>query len=169
MIGWCPRRGSPASVAGVDTGDTAPDFELTDQTGVPRRLSTVLADGPVVLFFYPIASSSGCTSEVCHFRDLGDQFAAAGAQPLGISPDDVATQKQFADAHTFDFPLLADPDGAVAAQYGVRRRGLLAKMAPVKRTTFVIGPDRTVLGVIASERKMLQHGDEALALLRTGS
>ena len=51
-------------------GDEVPDFELPDQDGRPRRLSTLLADGPVVLFFYPAAMTGGCTKEACHFRDL---------------------------------------------------------------------------------------------------
>jgi peroxiredoxin Q/BCP len=91
-------------------GDEVPDFELPDQDGVPRRLSILLKDGPVVLFFYPAAMTAGCTAETCHFRDLAAEFAAARAQRIGISPDTVDTQKQFAQKHTVDFPLLADRD-----------------------------------------------------------
>jgi peroxiredoxin Q/BCP len=58
----------------VNLGDQVPDFELPDETGTPRRLGALLDNGPVVLFFYPVASSGGCTQEVCHVRDL----AAAG-------------------------------------------------------------------------------------------
>src|SRR5580704_16151250 len=81
--------------AGMQTGELVPDFELPDQDGVPRRLSTLLADGPVVLFFYPAAMTPGCTKEACHFRDLAGEFAAIGAQPVGISADGVDKQKQF--------------------------------------------------------------------------
>lgn len=150
----------------MDQGDTAPDFELVDQTGTPRRLSTLLADGPVVLFFFPIASSNGCTAEACHFRDLSEDFAGTGATVVGCSPDEVGTQRQFADAHSLAFPLLADPDGAVAAQFGVKRSGLLGKLGPVQRRTFVIDPDATVRAVVTGERKPHHHGDDALAVLR---
>src|SRR6476469_6923437 len=82
---------------GMQTGDEVPDFELPDQTGTPRRLSTLLADGPVVLFFYPAAMTTGCTKEACHFRDLATEYRDAGVQRIGISVDDVVKQKQFAD------------------------------------------------------------------------
>ena len=146
-------------------GEPVPDFELPDQDGTPRRLSTMLADGPVVLFFYPAAMTSGCTKESCHFRDLAGEFAKAGAQRVGISTDSVDKQRQFAEQNGFDYPLLSDADGAVATQFGVKR-GLLGKLMPVKRTTFVIDTDRTVLDVIASETSMDTHADKALEVLR---
>ena len=149
----------------VAAGDTAPDFTLPDQAGIERRLSELLTDGPVVLFFYPAAMTPGCTKEACHFRDLAAEFAEAGAQRVGISRDGVAKQAQFADTKSFDYPLLSDEDGAVAARYGVKR-GLLGALLPVKRTTFVIAEDRTVLAVIASEVNMDAHADGALQALR---
>lgn len=142
----------------------APDFELPDQDGHARRLSALLADGPVVLFFYPGADTPLCTAEACHFRDLAADFAAAGAQRVGISMDSVQAQSAFAAKRGFDYPLLSDADGAVAAQFGVKR-GLLGKIAPVKRTTFVIGRDRVVLQVIASELRANEHADRALKFL----
>jgi peroxiredoxin Q/BCP len=109
--------------------------------------------------------TSGCTKEACHFRDLGAEFASAGVQRVGISRDSVDKQKQFSDKHSFDYPLLSDADGTVAAQFGVKR-GLLGKFLPVKRTTFVIDTDGTVLAVIASEVSMDTHADKALEVLR---
>lgn len=143
-------------------GELAPDFELPDQTGAVRRLEEFLAGGPVVLFFYPAAMTPGCTAESCHFRDLAAEFAAADANRVGISPDPVDKQKQFSDKHSFDFPLLSDPDGAVATQFGVRR-----SFGPLltKRHTFVIDTDRRVLEVIKSELRMSVHADKALAAL----
>lgn len=149
----------------MKTGDTVADFELPDQTGAPRKLSELLADGPVVLFFYPAAMTPGCTKEACHFRDLAGEFAAVGANRVGISADAVAKQAKFADQQGFDYPLLSDTDGTVAAQFGVKR-GLLGKLMPVKRTTFVIDTDRTVLDVIASEFSMDAHADKALEVLK---
>ncbi|MEN4401279.1 peroxiredoxin [Mycolicibacterium senegalense] len=149
----------------LKTGDTVAEFELPDQTGTIRSLTSLLADGPVVLFFYPAAMTPGCTKEACHFRDLAAEFAAAGANRVGISTDPVAKQAKFADIQNFDYPLLSDADGKVAAQFGVKR-GLLGKLMPVKRTTFVIDTDRTVLGVISSEISMDTHADKALELLK---
>ena len=97
----------------MKAGELAPDFELPDETGSTRTLKEFLAEGPVVLYFYPAAMTPGCTAESCHCRDLAAEFAEAGAQRVGISPDPVDKQKQFSDKHSFDFPLLSDPDGAV--------------------------------------------------------
>ena len=147
----------------MDTGDRAPDFELTDETGATRRLSDLLTRGPVVLYFYPAAMTYGCTRESCHFRDLASEFDAVGAQRVGISADQVDKQKQFSDKHSFDFPLLSDPDKAVARAYGVRRGpGLI----PNKRATFVIGTDGLIKSVVKSETNMNVHADRALETLR---
>jgi peroxiredoxin Q/BCP len=147
----------------VGTGDLAPEFELRDETGSTRRLVDLLADGPVVLFFYPAAMTTGCTKESCHFRDLAHEFAETGAQRIGISADTVEKQHQFSEKYQFDFPLLADTDRSVAAAYGVKRR---TGIIPTKRVTFVIDTDRRILATIASELNMNTHADKALAALR---
>ena len=148
----------------MKVGDLAPDFTLADDTGTERSLSGLLSDGPVVLFFYPLASSGGCTAESCHFRDLAGEFAAAGAQRVGISADSVEKQHTFSSANSFDYPLLSDPGAKVAKQFDAKRSWL--PVLPVKRKTFVIDTDRRVLEVIASERSMTDHADGALAALR---
>lgn len=149
-------------------GIQAPNFTLEDQDGTSRTLSDLVSTGPLVLFFYPAASSPVCTAEACHFRDLAGEFAAVGASRAGISNDAVHKQSAFATAKGFDYPLLSDPDGAVAQQFGVKR-GLLGKIAPVKRSTFVIDTDRTVLDVISSEFSANAHADRALEFLRNRS
>ncbi len=147
----------------MQTGDRAPDFALPDETGTIRTLTGLLADGPLVLYFYPAAMTPGCTAESCHFRDLQAEFAALGAQRVGISADAVDRQKQFSDKYSFDFPLLSDPDGTVARAYGVRRNlGLM----PTKRVTFVIGTDGVILEIIKSEIRFSKHADRALDTLR---
>lgn len=147
----------------MNDGEQAPDFTLTDDTGTERTLTGLLESGPVVLYFYPAAMTKGCTAESCHFRDLAAEFDALGAQRIGISPDAVSKQQAFSEKHGFGFPLLSDPDGSVAAQYGVRRG-----FGPLltKRQTFVIGTDRRVLAVIKSELRMNEHADRALEALR---
>jgi peroxiredoxin Q/BCP len=146
----------------MDVGDRAPEFTLSDQDGNARTLSTLLARGPVVLFFYPAAKTRGCTKESCHFRDLAGEFAALGAQRVGISLDAVDKQKEFSDANGFDFPLLSDGDGAVARAYGVKRALSLLK---VRRETFVIGTDGRIVEIVKSELDMDSHADKALAAL----
>lgn len=147
----------------MNQGDRAPDFTLPDERGRARSLAEFLHAGPVVLFFYPAALTRGCTAESCRFRDLAAEFAEVGAQRVGVSPDPVDTQRRFSERHRFDFPLLSDPDGSVAALFGVRRRrGPLL----TKRQTFVIDTDFTVLTVIRSELRMSVHADRALAVLR---
>jgi peroxiredoxin Q/BCP len=147
----------------IEVGTEVEDFVLPDESGGGRRLSELLAEGPVVLFFYPAALSRGCTAEACHFRDLTAEFAAVGARPVGISGDSVERQQEFAGRHTLGFPLLSDEDGRVREMFGVKRG---FSVAPTKRVTFVIDQDRTVLEVVRSELRMSAHADRALAALR---
>jgi thioredoxin-dependent peroxiredoxin len=170
-------------------GDKAPDFTLNDHVGRPRTLSALLTEGPVVLFFFPIASSPICTAQACHFRDLSNEFARVGAQRVGISTDTVDKQAHFARQRSFDYPLLSDADGVVSELFGVRRgrlaklhgsvvardearrgrharrRGLLARLLPVRRTTFVIDIDRTILKVVSNEVRASVHADQTLWFL----
>lgn len=147
----------------MHVGDLASDFTLPDQQGAARTLSTMLASGPVVLFFYPAAMTKGCTKESCHFRDLAAEFAAVGAQRIGISMDSVERQGQFTQKNALDYPLLADVDGEVAKLFGVKRSLDFLK---VKRATFVIGRDRRIVNVVTSEMNMDVHADRALGALR---
>ncbi|MEU6217784.1 peroxiredoxin [Streptomyces sp. NPDC047022] len=147
----------------IGVGTVVPDFVLPDETGTERRLSGFLAGGPVVLFFYPAALTAGCTAEACHFRDLTAEFAAVGAQPVGVSGDAVARQREFTDRHSLGFPLLSDAEGTVREQFGVRRG---FSLAPTKRVTFVIDQDRRVLEIVRSELRMSAHADRALTTLR---
>jgi thioredoxin-dependent peroxiredoxin len=171
-------------------GEKAPDFTLYDHTGRPRTLSALLGDGPVVLFFFPLASSPICTAQACHFRNLSDEFARLGAQRVGISTDTVDRQAHFARQRSFDYPLLSDADSVVSELFGVRRgrmanlrrsvvsrdatrrgqhtrrRGLLARLLPVRRTTFVIDTDRTILKVFSSEVRAMAHADQTLWFLK---
>ncbi|MFD9482515.1 peroxiredoxin [Streptomyces sp. NPDC059991] len=144
-------------------GDTVDDFKLPDETGTLRTLSGLVAEGPVVLFFYPAAFTPGCTAEAGHFRDIAGEFRALGAQPVGISADAVERQAEFAQKHSFGYPLLSDSDGAVRELFGVRRG---FSMAPTKRVTFVIDTDLRVLEIVKSEIRMSVHADRALAALR---
>jgi peroxiredoxin Q/BCP len=150
-------------MADVAIGELVPDFEALTQTGETVKLSDYLANGAVVLFFYPKAMTPGCTKENCHFRDLQAEFDAAGATRLGISADRPDQQARFAERYSLDFPLLSDADGSIARAFGASRRGPLFN----RRITFVIGADGRLLDVIKSEMNMQVHGDRALEVLKT--
>ena len=96
----------------------APEFELLDQNGEPRRLSDYRGR-KVILYFYPKDMSSGCTKQACGFRDLMPQFREKGAVILGVSRDSVASHKKFESAHGLPFPLLSDPELRVIQAYDV--------------------------------------------------
>ena len=144
----------------IPVGEAFVEFELEAHDGTTVS-SSDLEGRPYLLFFYPKAFTAGCTAESCYFRDLAAEFAAVGAQRIGISSDDVATQADFAAHHDLGFPLLSDPDRSIAKRYGVKRPGLPL----TKRMTFVIGADGRIIEVIASEFNMTEHADAALAAL----
>lgn len=148
----------------MKTNEVVADFALPDQNGDMRKLSELTADGPVVIFFYPLAGSGGCTKEACHFRDLQSEFAAAGASIVGISTDSEAKQLDFASKNSFNYPLLSDKKGEVADLFGVRRR-LLAKSLPTKRATFIVDAKMLLRFAVSSETNMNLHADQALAAL----
>lgn len=103
----------------VTLGSHLPETTLPDQDGQPLRLQDHIGDAPLVVFFYPAAFTANCTKEACAFRDQYEVFREHGAQVIGISGDDVATQKRFADQYRLSFPVLSDADGAVRGAWGV--------------------------------------------------
>jgi len=147
----------------LEAGQKAPEFEAVDQHGATQTLSGLLQDGPVVLFFYPKAMTTGCTAESCHFRDLATEFAEVGAQRIGISADSVDRQMKFDDMNDLGYPLLSDADKTIAAAYGAKRWWM---PGAARRQTFVIGTDGVLLDVISSETNMEAHADEALETLK---
>ncbi len=107
----------------VEVGRPAPEFALKDQHGQPVRLSDFRGTRHVALVFYPFAFSGICTGELCELRDNIAAFEDANVQVIGVSCDPMYTQRAFAEAEKYDFPLLSDfwPHGAVAQDYGVFR------------------------------------------------
>ena len=99
-------------------GDEAPDFRLHDQNGKEVGLSD-FTGRKLLLYFYPKALTSGCTTQALSVRDALDEFALRGVAALGISPDEPKTLKKFDDKHALGFPLLCDKDHSVADAYGV--------------------------------------------------
>lgn len=99
------------------TGDSAPDFTLSDAEGNGVTLSS-LRGRKVVVYFYPAAATPGCTTEACDFRDNLASLDAAGYSVLGISPDPVGKLASFVEKESLTFPLLSDEDNGVAEAYG---------------------------------------------------
>ncbi len=146
-------------------GQLAPSFALPDQTGTVRTLDELRADRRAAVFFYLNSATPVCLAEVGRFRDAGDEFARLGAARIGISMDSPARAAALAKATGPGFPLLSDPDGEVAAEYGVRRGRY--SVLPVKRQTFVLDTDGTVLHIVVGELRAVAHVEESLAFLRT--
>jgi len=149
----------------IGPGAAAPDFELRDQDGEPVRLSS-LRGGWVVLYFYPKADTPGCTTQACSIRDRGDEYKAAGATVLGVSPDPVRKVKRFHDKRELNFTLLADEDHAVCDEYGVWvEKSMYGRTyMGAQRATFVIAPSGDIAHVIPKASPKT-HDDEVLKAL----
>lgn len=150
----------------LSAGTPAPDFTLPDNGGNPVTLSD-LKGQPVVVYFYPKASTPGCTTQACGVRDHLAEYAKLGAHVLGISPDSVKAIAKFHDKQSLNFTLLADEDHAVCEQYGVWAEKSMygKKFWGAQRSTFIIGRDGAIAHVIA-EVKPATHDDEVLAVLQ---
>ena len=149
----------------IEEGKPAPDFELATDTGERVKLSDFRGK-PVVLYFYPKDDTPGCTVEACGFRDSYDDFVKRGAVVLGVSPDDEASHVKFKDKFSLPFTLLADPEHAVADQYGVWGEKKFAGKTyfGVNRTTFLIDSDGNVAKVMKNV-KPDGHPQQVLAAL----
>lgn len=147
----------------VVVGQPAPEFELPDQDGQLHSLEDY-RDRWVVLYFYPKDETPGCTTEACEFRDNIFAYRELNVQILGVSLDDVASHKSFAENHGLPFPLLADPEGTSAEAYGVKTK--FAGMTLAKRQTFIIDPDGNVAKHY-EKVKPATHSAEILADLET--
>lgn len=149
----------------IETGTQAPDFELPDQDGEPVKLSD-LRGRRVVLYFYPKADTPGCTTQACGIRDRADEYEAAGATVLGVSPDPVAAVKKFHGGQSLNFTLLADEDHAVCEAYGVSgERQMYGKtFLGTQRATFILDENGTVAHVIPKASPKT-HDDEVLKAL----
>jgi thioredoxin-dependent peroxiredoxin len=124
------------------TGDTAPDFTLPDADGNPVSLADFRGRN-LVVYFYPAASTPGCTKQACDFRDNLAELNDAGFAVVGISPDQPAKLARFRDSEKLTFPLLADPDRKILDAYGAYGEKLLygKKVTGVIRSTFVVDPE----------------------------
>jgi peroxiredoxin Q/BCP len=129
----------------VEPGRKAPAFALPDQDGKTHRLRDY-AGRPLILYFYPKDDTPGCTREACAFRDARPDFKKGRAAVLGVSVLDAASKARFARKHRLNFPLLADPEHAVADKYGVwMKKSLYGRSyMGLGRVTYLIGPNGKV-------------------------
>ena len=168
-------KGSPAPAFTAKASLAGKDFDFS--------LKKALAKGPVVVYFYPSAYTGGCDLEAHTFAELKDQFTAAGATIIGVSADDIQRLNLFSSDSDYcagKFPVASDPDGKIAASYGLQ---VTAPMAGVKdirgqevthgfipRTTFVINKDDTIIAVFSSKLDKIspdEHVKRALEIVKS--
>ena len=149
----------------LETGAAAPDFTLQNQDDESVSLSDYRGRW-VLLYFYPKADTPGCTVQACGVRDHGDDYAAADAVVLGVSPDPVKSLRKFAEKYGLPFTLLADADHGVAERYGVwAEKSMYGRNYWGNlRTTFIIDGGGVIRHVIPKVTPKT-HDDEALAAI----
>ncbi len=146
----------------ISVGDKAPDFTLPKQDGTQVTLQGLLQKAAVVLYFYPMDDTSGCTAQACTFRDSYEDFKEAGAEVVGISSQSVKSHESFAEKNRLPFTLVADEGGKVRKLYGVPKSlGILPG-----RVTYVIDRKGIVRHVFNSYLGFKQHAKEALDVLK---
>ena len=151
------RRNGPVRV-----GDPAPNFTLPNQQGTTITLADLIAQGPVVVYFYPKDESAGCTAEACSFRDSYEVFKEAGAEVVGISNDSASSHESFAKHHRLPFILLSDAGNKVRRLYKVPTTlGILPG-----RVTYIIDRQGIIRHIFNSQLAVTQHVTEALQALQ---
>jgi peroxiredoxin Q/BCP len=145
----------PAETDVLKAGDRAPDFTLPDEDGRSVSLTGLLADGPIVLYFYPADFTPGCTKEACDIRDLHDELVDAGVRVVGVSPQDGSSHARFRARHGLPFTLLADEDKVLIRAFGVD--GPLG--IGVRRATFLIGADGVIRDSVLADLRIGRHAE----------
>ncbi|TRW14738.1 peroxiredoxin [Glacieibacterium frigidum] len=147
----------------IDSGDTAPALDLATDAGAPTDITGRVS----VVYFYPKDDTSGCTREGIDFTALGDDFAAAGVQVIGVSKDSVASHAKFRAKHSLGVILAADPDGVACEAWGVwvEKSMYGRKYMGIERATFLVGKDGKVARAW-HKVKVPGHAAEVLAAAR---
>ena len=146
-------------------GIKAPVFSLLNQDGEEVDLKKI-KDKIIVLYFYPKASTPGCTTQACGIRDSKKELVKANTVVFGISPDAPPKLKKFIEKEGLNFDLLSDPDHVIAEKYGVwgLKKFMGREYMGIKRTTFIIGADGK-LKHIMDDVKTKTHHDQVLSLV----
>ena len=146
----------------LQVGDNAPDFSEQDQDGKTHQLKDYKGK-KLVVFFYPKASTPGCTAEACNLRDNWETFQKEGYEILGVSADTPKRQQNFKNKHELPFPLLADEEKEVINAFGVwgPKKFMGKEYEGIHRTTFVIDEDGKISNVI-NKVKTKAHAEQIL-------
>ncbi|MDP3275205.1 MAG: peroxiredoxin [Deltaproteobacteria bacterium] len=147
----------------LSVGDRAPEFSLKDANGKTVKLADFRDKSAVVLYFYPKDDTPGCTAESCMFRDMYEDFVTAGAEVIGVSSDDAASHRSFAEKHQLPFTLLADTSAQTQKDYGVRS---VFGLVP-GRVTYVIDRHGVIRHVFSSMFNATQHVTEAIQIIKS--
>jgi peroxiredoxin Q/BCP len=149
----------------LNIGDPAPSFKALTTSGEEISLEN-LQGKKVILYFYPKDDTPGCTKEACGFRDQWSRYQEQGITVLGVSKDSVASHQKFAQKYTLPFPLLSDPDAAMASAYGVwgEKKFMGKTYMGVNRTTFLIDENGKIAH-IWSKVKTDTHAEDVLSTL----
>ncbi len=155
-------------MAKLKPGDPAPDFtgKLTDGSTVSLK---DYRGKKLIMYFYPMDDTPGCTAQACSLRDANKEIVAKGAAILGVSTQDTASHQKFTDKYKLNFPLLADTDKSVGKAYGtIGGGGLLSAAKAIAgfadRVTFIIDEKGKIVHIIDSPDTR-NHAEEVLALL----
>lgn len=149
-------------------GDPAPMFIATATDGGAIKLSDYLGK-KLVLYFYPMDDTPGCTKQACSLRDHNQEIRAKGAAVLGVSTQDVESHQRFTTKHQLNFPLIADTDGAIGKAYGAIGGGGIIGAAVnllgmANRVTFIIDESGHIAHII-DKPDCANHAEEVLGLL----
>jgi peroxiredoxin Q/BCP len=149
-------------------GDPAPEFSGKTTDGKPVSLKDYRGR-KLVMYFYPMDDTPGCTKQACSLRDHNAEISAKGAAILGVSTQGEESHRKFTEKFRLNFPLLADTEGAVGRAYGtLGGSGLLSKLKSAAgmadRVTFVIDGNGRIAHVI-DRPDVARHAEEVLALL----
>ncbi|RCW92622.1 thioredoxin-dependent thiol peroxidase [Winogradskyella arenosi] len=146
----------------LQVGDKAPDFSAKDEQGNTVSLSDYKGQ-KLVVFFYPKASTPGCTAEACNLNDNYDRFKSLGYAILGVSADSAKRQSNFKNKYDFKYPLLADEDKNVIEAFGVwgPKKFMGKEYDGIHRTTFVIDENAVITDII-SKVKTKAHAEQIL-------
>lgn len=181
---FCALHGSAQSTL-LAQSSSAPLFSAkASESGKQFKFSLkkALTKGPVVVYFYPSAYTGGCDLEAHTFAEYKDSFATAGATIIGVSADDIERLKSFSSDPDFcagKFPVASDPEGQIAATFGLKLkppqpgvkdvRGVQVTHGFIPRTTFVINKDRKIVAVFSSDTDHLspaEHVKKSLAIVK---
>ena len=144
----------------IKVGDRGPTFKLLDQDGREVDLADRIGKGAVVLYFYPKDFTTGCTMEAHEFRDMHEELQRRGADVIGVSNDDVASHRRFADENALPFTLLSDTDNKARDLYGAWNA-----IGMPDRVTYLIDRESIVRMVFSSQMQPRKHASEALRML----